>query len=180
MKRSNLMKVNRNILRSFRFCLAFLILLAGVADAGEDLRTVPPILPENLVLSKDLRPILEKMWMRSPTFRQQCDRIAQSPGLLVNLKVATRPGNIGSYRALTKVEKMPDGLTKASVRIFQMSYLVELVGHEFEHILEQIEGINLQAMAIRGEEEVFLSKEGFYETRRALQAGRQIYKEYKN
>ncbi len=118
-------------------CLTLLMMFTCAADAGAAEREYPSFLPGNLYPHKDLRPLLEKMWMRSPTFRQQCERIGRTPGLVVGLKVTARPATIRPYRALTQVGRAADGATIATARIFNPSDLVELISHEFEHILER-------------------------------------------
>jgi hypothetical protein len=59
--------------------------------------------------------------------------------------------------------------------VFAENY-VELLGHEFEHVLEQIDGVNLRADAARGHARILA--DGAYETRRATEAGLQVLREY--
>jgi len=160
-------------------CLALLMAFTLTADAGAARRESPSFLPENLYAHKDLRPLLEKMWLRSPTFRQQCDRIGRTPSLVMNLKVTVHPVSITHYRALTQIGKGEDGATIATVRIFDPSSLVELIGHEFEHILEYLDGFDVRAAAVQKRPAAYRTADGFFETRRAIEAGRQVYSEYR-
>jgi len=121
--------------------------VAANADAAG--RKYPSCLPANLYALEELRPLLEKMWRRSPTFRRQCERIAQRPGMKVSLRVTLRPIAILSSRALTKIRKAADGSTIAEIRIFNLGEMVELIGHEFEHILEYLDGFDLRSPAAR-------------------------------
>jgi hypothetical protein len=57
-------------------------------------------------------------------------------------------------------------------------HLVEVVGHEFEHTLEQIEGLDLRALASTQSDYVYKSENGGFETRRAMRAGRVIEQEF--
>lgn len=166
--------------RLIAVCLALSMSLALATDTGAAQREYSSFLPENLYPHKDLRPMLEKMWMRSPTFRRQCERIGQTPGLVISMKTVPRPGTIKPYRALTEVGKATDGATIATVRIFNLSDLVELIGHEFEHILEQLEGLDLRSAAVQRELAAYRTADGFYETQRAIEAGRQVYNEYRD
>jgi len=161
-------------------CLTLLMTLALAADAGVAGREYPSFLPANLYVQKDLRLLLEKMWMRSTTFRRQCERIGQTPGLVVSLRVTPRPGTIRPYRALTQVGKAEDGATIARVRIFNPSSMVELIGHELEHILEHLEGLDLRSPAVQKQLAAYRTADGFYETQRAIEAGRQVYSEYRD
>ncbi len=160
-------------------CLALLMTFTLAADAGAARRESPSFLPGNLYAHKDLRPLLEKMWMRSPTFRRQCERIGQTPGLVVSLKVTVKPGVFKPYRALTEVGRATDGATIATVRIFNLSDLVELIGHEFEHVLEHLEGLDLRAATVQKRPAAYRTADGFFETRRAIKAGQQVYIEYR-
>ena len=59
--------------------------------------------------------------------------------------------------------------------VFAENY-VELLGHEFEHVLEHIDGVDLRADAARGRAQLLAG--GAYETRRATEAGLQVLREY--
>ncbi len=161
-------------------CLAFSITFTLVADAGAAGQAYSSVLPGNLYASQDLQRLLEKIWTRSPAFRRQCERIGQTPGLIVDLRVTVRPGTIKPYRALTEVGRAADGATIATIRIFNLSDLVELVGHEFEHVLEHLEGLDLQLPAVQKTLAAYQTADGFYETRRAIEAGQRVYSEYRS
>ncbi len=51
----------------------------------------------------------------------------------------------------------------------------ELIAHELEHILEQLDGVDLQAQAGNGA--VWKSERASYETRRAIETGRRVARE---
>ena len=51
----------------------------------------------------------------------------------------------------------------------------ELIAHELEHILEQLDGVDLQAQAGNGV--VWKAGDGAFETRRAIEAGRRVARE---
>jgi hypothetical protein len=161
-------------------CLASLMTPAlrarpGMAEGDRQL-----ILPRNLYLSNDLRLHIEKIWLRSPMFRQQCERIGRTPNLVVTMKVTQRPLEFRAHDALTRVTKSGNGLTIATVRIFNPSRLVEMVGHEFEHIIEQIEGLNLHMASAMKKPTAYRSQRGIFETDRAVEAGRRVEDEYRS
>ncbi len=166
----------KNLVRSIVIagCLA-LLLHAPTAGATEP----PPALPANLAAPKQLKRLLEKMWARSPKFRRQCARIAATPDLFVALKTGSRTEPSKSYRAITDIVKRPDGVIVASVRIVNRSSLVELIGHEFEHIVEHLEGLDLPSAAATRNAAVRRTTDGFFETHRAIEAGRQVDREYR-
>lgn len=162
-------------------CLALLrtfgclLLLAVVVIASE--RKFES--PGNLQPSSELLPTLEKMWLRSPTFRQQCQRIAATPMLTVKLGVAIKPAWFHDLHAVTELHRMADGAMLATVSIFDLSHLVEFIAHEFEHLLEQIEGIHLHSLALQHGSGVYRTSQGYYETARAIKAGYKVYAEYR-
>ena len=101
-------------------------------------QNVRPELPHNLILSREARRLLEKVWLRSPTFRLQCARISQAHWLKIKFSLVAKQSRPQKYRALTFVNKRT-GMAK--VEIFLPDDWVELIGHEFEHLLEQVEGV---------------------------------------
>jgi predicted SprT family Zn-dependent metalloprotease len=138
-------------------------------------RQQPAPLPPNLEVSKGEYPLLEKLWRRSATFRRQCERIAEASWLKVRLSFNPRPMTPCGCRALTTVYH---NKPLAHVRIFRLSDTVELIGHEFEHVLEQLEGLNLRTLVEAEDERVYRTEFGQFETHRAVQAGRQVRTEY--
>jgi hypothetical protein len=66
---------------------------------------------------------------------------------------------------------------RATVKIFMPNDYVELIGHEFEHLLEQIEGLDLAALAEMSRQ-ARRHEDGAFETVRALDAGRKVKAEY--
>jgi len=54
----------------------------------------------------------------------------------------------------------------------------EILGHEFEHVLEQIEGLDLSALASTGRSGVYRHPDGSYETTRAREAGLVVAREF--
>ena len=103
-------------------------------------------LPENLNVSSMYRPLLEKMLHQSPTFRRQCARIAGEPRMTVELRVGT-PGWRSGVRATTQVKRLPAGRLHAIIDILPLDDTIELIAHEFEHVIEQLDGIDLAARA---------------------------------
>ncbi len=63
----------------------------------------------------------------------------------------------------------------------EVGYLGEpilLIAHEFEHILEQLDGVDLPSMAARPATGVHaVASSGRFETDRAIAAGRQVERE---
>lgn len=121
-----------------------------------------------------LGPEMLEMLSRSETFRRQCQRIAAANALRIRLGISTKHGL--DYRALTVLARYEAGALRAEVTLVFAENYVELLGHEFEHVLELLDGVNLRAAAARGQAQ--LLPDGAYETRRAAEAGLQVLREY--
>ena len=128
-------------------------------------------LPSNVELMADLGEILQRMYDRSPTFRSQCERIAKASNLRVRIRINTRIPKV--CRALTVVQRQGYEI-RADVHLPPASNYPELVGHEFEHLLEQVEGLDLRRLArVRGAG-VHEVERGMFETNRAQEVGRVV------
>jgi hypothetical protein len=53
----------------------------------------------------------------------------------------------------------------------------EIIAHEFEHVIEQIEGLNLRILSFFGGSGVVQTGDGSFETRRAVVAGHSVARE---
>ena len=138
-----------------------------------DLTAAP--LPANVTLRADLAKVLRRIHDRSPTFRAQCERIAGAHHLQVTIHIDT---SIPSRcRAFTIVSRRGYDI-RAEVHLPPSSSLTELVAHEFEHILEQIEGLNLRKLAQKKDSGVREVEGRAFETDRAQQIGRVVAAEH--
>ncbi len=101
--------------------------------------------PPNLYMSSVYRPLVESMLRASPTFRRQCMRISGEPRLTVRLTIGT--GSPSEVRATTRLTWNDKGRLHAVVEILSRRDTEELIAHEIEHIIEQLDGVNLAARA---------------------------------
>ena len=123
-----------------------------------------------------LRPLVESMLRRSPAFRQQCQRLA-SPRLG---DISFRHEVMKGARAVTEVRQV-NGRLSAVVRLGLGDNDVELIAHEIEHIIEQLDGVDLRAQAKLPDTGVYScgsSRESF-ETVRAIRAGLKVAQEFR-
>ena len=147
----------------------------GEADAVAASTTIP----SNIRLSANYQSIAQAMLRRSATFRRQCSRIGRYDWVTVTVgpEFSSRP--LGG--ATTIIRRDPHGGLDAAVRLTGQGDLVELIAHEFEHILEQLDDVDLAAMAGRtGTGVRALSDGGHFETDRAISAGRIVAREVAN
>jgi hypothetical protein len=138
-------------------------------------------LARSLQIATGLHPIVVDMCRRSSTFRRQVVRLARQDGLEVTVSagLVARSGRARARTAMTRVDGQVRSAT-VEVPYGDAVTVVELVAHEFEHILEQLDGVNLAAWAGRsGVVRVGGSNpDGAFETERALQVGRLVAGEY--
>jgi len=103
-------------------------------------------MPPNVVVSEMYRPLIESMLRLSPTFRRQCMRIAAESSLTVHLAI-TKPSPGFDARATTRLTRDAKGRRSAAIQITPLHDVEELIAHEFEHIIEQLDGVDLAAHA---------------------------------
>jgi len=153
----------------------FAVLLALAAfpapAAATEEAPVLVALPPTIQVESLLRSVTARMLEKSPTFKRQCDLIGGSGSIVVKVRVVPAPRN-SFTRATTTFRRYTSGITVADVEIPAASRLVELLAHEFEHIAEYVEGVDLKSMVRKRPEEAFQLRDGSFETSRALHAGR--------
>jgi hypothetical protein len=138
------------------------------------------IVHSTLKMDHQLRAIAHAMWHRSPTFRRQVARLSQQTNLDTQLNVCTRPS--GQWRAETQLRHGEGALRTATVRITmpnRAATIVELIAHELEHIVEQLDGVDLPRTATRSDASgVYQTHGGRFETERARRVGLIVQAEY--
>jgi hypothetical protein len=127
-------------------------------------------IPQNFSVSPIYRSLVDLMLKRSATFQMQCARIANARELHVVLQAPQQPMRSGA-RSITHVRRYSDGQMIALVEIPVINNQVELIAHEVEHILEQLDEINLSAVAARRNSGVHRLQTGVFETVRATRTG---------
>jgi hypothetical protein len=131
-------------------------------------------IPPNLHVSSTYRRAVEMMVQRSPTFRRQCMRIAGAPHVTVEVNVARTPWR-SDIRATTNITRYESGRLIAAIGIFPPKDSVELIAHEIEHVIEQLDEIDLAARArLPGTGVRALSDSDAFETARAKKIGRKV------
>lgn len=128
--------------------------------------------PCHLTVTGELRAIAELVWEQSPTFREQCGKLAASGAVMIVHPTSTRI----TFRAETRIGVTQDGIALAIARVRPSRRTIEHIAHELEHVLEYIEGVNFIWEARRGGSGVRLVG-GAYETPRAVDAGRRVARE---
>jgi len=130
----------------------------------------------NLIVGSAHQPLIAEMLARSPTFRRQCARLAAATNLTVlvrsDLPAGARAG------ALTSIQPTSQGKIDAYVRVGMSHRTAEFIAHEIEHIIEQLDGVDLRAksrLPASGVRHVW--DLGAYETTRAIATGLRVARE---
>jgi hypothetical protein len=148
-----------------------LFVLSSVAGRGSALVGDPvastPRLPDNIHVSSDLEPLVLELLRRSETFRRQCAIIAAA-NVRVTVMVTVKL-RLSVARARATIGPLGQGLW-ALIELPPVANYAELLPHEMEHVIEQVEGIDLEAGARAGDAGVSINDDG-YETSRARAAG---------
>ena len=150
---------------------AVLLALFGGAIAAEPQQCRRSPLPANVEFPRDLEQHFSRIYDQSQTFRAQCDRIAEAGHLRITVRIDIAiPFNC---RAFTVVQRR-DGQIRADVRLRPSSDHAELLAHEFEHLLEQLDGVDVRKLSrVKGSGVREVQRE-LFETDRAQAAGRVV------
>ena len=145
-------------------------LTVGVAQEGE-IQARPRRWPCLLVVRPTLDRVVDDGLARSPTFRRQCEELAAARAVVV-----MEWGRTDSQsRAISKMD-VKDGVVVAVVSIPPVADAIELVAHEFQHVIERTRALDFEAESKRPASGVWRAFGG-YETQAALDVGRQVARE---
>jgi hypothetical protein len=136
-------------------------------------------LPPNFDVPQLYRSLVETMLKRSPTFRRQAERIRQSPYLTVAIENSPPPVGTNSL-AWTRISRDSKNNLQATILISPRDRLVELLAHEIEHVIEQLDGVDLHVksrLQSTGVRHCDCADMGAYETRRAIVTGQRVARE---
>jgi hypothetical protein len=140
----------------------------STADVAE--RAPSAAWPCRLHVAADLRAFANLAWEHSPTFRDQCRKLAAGRAYVI-VEASSE-----TWRAETHIRVTRDGVTFARARVRPTKDAVELIAHELEHVLESLDGVRFLMEAGYGRSRVSLTA-GAYETERAIEAGRRVAQE---
>ena len=148
--------------RCVRACLGVSMLMAAGMPAWAQ--------TEQIQVAQPLRAAVAETRSQSATIAKQWKEISNAR--LVSVYIYERaPYRDASVRARTIMRRYSSGLLLAVVEIPHDAELPELLAHELEHVLEQIEGVNLAELARTTPLAARKRNDGAYETSRAQQAG---------
>jgi hypothetical protein len=129
----------------------------------------------NVSIPSAYQPIVATMLTRSPTFRRQYARLARA----LHLSVIVRSDMPAGWRmpALTHITPRHGGV-EAFVYVAPSARAIELIAHEFEHIIERLDGVDLRAKArLRASGVRRTADANTFETTRAIVTGQCVARE---
>jgi hypothetical protein len=132
----------------------------------------------NITVSSAYQPVVAQMLARSATFRRQYARIAAAPHLSVVVRSHAVMGS--RLPALTNIRRAAHNRLEAVVSIAASARIAELIAHEIEHIIEQLDGVDLPVKArlrSSGVRRVTDQSLDAFETNRAIAAGLRVARE---
>ena len=131
-----------------------------------------PRLPATIALAEGLRVAVAAMLQGSATFRSQCLRLADAPRLHVRVRIDVLIA-FCTCRARSVIQRTGAGAIAAMVGISPSGSPIEWIAHEFEHLLEQVDGVELADLAVHANG-VWRTSGEMFETERAIRAGRAV------
>jgi hypothetical protein len=149
---------------------------AGAAGRGED--APPPAATATaqrsfIVVAPFFQDLVDDLVAGSATLRAQYQRILSASR--VGVWIQPPADRQGGRSARARITRSTNGLVLARVELstpLRTFEYAEMLAHELEHVLEQIEGVRLHDLAGGRSGEATVLYDGSYETERARQAGR--------
>ena len=136
--------------------------------------------PLNIQVSPVLARVFEEILAASPTFADQCERIRAAKYVHVRVMPVAGMSTTTRGTARTTMRRFSSRALLASVTIpvpLTTNEYAEFFGHEFEHIIEQIDRVDLEALT-RARAGASRLSDGAYETTRARRVGLTIADEF--
>lgn len=166
-----------NVMMMLRRILVCVIGVCAVASpASAATRLVPLDYPRSLKVEANLRTTIEQMRASSETFRAQCARLDSEDRVVVLLRLDPSLSKV-RFRARSTIKRYSSGLLVATVSVAPASDQAEWIAHEFEHVLEMLDG-GYPAADVRQQRHGYTtSADGMIESARAIAAGRAVLHE---
>lgn len=133
-------------------------------------------LPANVRVSPDLVPRIQVMLERSHTFRRQCQRLAEAPWVHVAVRIDPHVNDNRGFRAVSVIQRPQPRMFVAVVTVQALADPAIWLAHEFEHLLEQMEDLDLDTLAEK-RRAVWRVNRDMFETARAIRAGETVFTE---
>jgi hypothetical protein len=178
-----------------RMASALFGVVAGMLVVGGMLGAVPDAAAEpespaarcadlagDLQIEPALQPLVIEMCRSSSTFRRQVARLADADRVTVTVRQVVLPST-SAWRAQAAITRVGSEVQSVDVQVHaggSRRLVAELIAHEFEHILEQLDGVDLKGWVGRsGVRRVGTGeRDSPIATERARRVGRIVANEY--
>jgi hypothetical protein len=117
------------------------------------------------------RAVIERAQRDSPTFQRQYRRLLLAGPIDIRIMVVESQRR-SSVRARTAIARRGGAIVAADIYLPLSSETMELLAHEIEHVIEQLDRVDLAAHRHSGD--VWSTSDGSVETRRAIEVGRRV------
>jgi hypothetical protein len=135
-------------------------------------------LPRGVWIPLALQPAVRRMLNRSPVFREQCARLSSHRSVHIGVRQDPASLHNRSCAAMAQIRRYQSGIVVVTITMPDDDAPYGMLAHEFEHVLEFLEGLKLRALASSGARQTeFWLANGGVETRRAIEAGRRVAQE---
>ena len=132
-------------------------------------------LPANLEVDPMFEVVVQGMHQRSPAFRRQIARLGAARTLRVRLLPEDQPRPTLASHARTAVIFDAGFPVDAHVYLRMTPQISRFIAHELEHIIEQLDGVDLRAQEANGV--AWKSGDSSFETQRSIEAGLLVERE---
>lgn len=151
------------------WCAGMLLMGTTMPGIGVEARQSRCGVPVNLRVDPSFRVHINDLFSRSETLARQCRTLAAARHVTVFITVPYRLSH--DCRARATIHRSASGGMRIFIEIPISTEFPELLAHELEHVVEQIEGINLEKQARVRDTGVRQVGRNIYETERATRAG---------
>lgn len=152
------------------------VALDAAATPVRPCRPATPVLPEHVRVDRLILPRVREMIRRSPAFRRQCQRLADLPWVHVAVRLDPRLASAQTYRAMSVIQRPQPTLIVAIVMLEPLADPALWLAHELEHVLEQVDGVDVARLASR-KRNAWRVSDTLIETARAVEAGELVLDE---
>ncbi len=153
--------------------------VVNLYDAALNARYDDVTIPASLTVTPLYRVLVRTMLERSPTFRRQCARLAAA-GDQLTIELRGESNMLGHRApAWTTIRRHAGGL-HAVMTITPTGKGPELIAHEVEHVIEQMDGVdlhNMSRLAATGVRQCDCGDFNAFETTRAIRTGQRVARE---
>lgn len=159
--------MSKHLFFLFLWLLASVVTTPGARAQEPGTKGPPPNMRAGV-----FREVVARMWRDSATFRRQCQRLGAAPELTITFRA--EPPQNRSFRAFSTITRKHGAIIRAEIVVLSSAETIELIAHEAEHLIEQLDGVDPRHHQVTG---AVRSTQHAYESERAIEVGRRVARE---